>query len=82
MDDHNGSLDFPTRTSRLAPTLAPSPAAHVVALVCIVAMRVTSSSLVCTSSSFCLPPNCSSSSVTLLQGTLPLLASKVGLTVH
>ena len=79
VDDHNCALDFPTRTSRLAPTLAPSPS-HIVALVC-VAVWVASPSLVCTSSSFRLPPNCSSTCVALIH-TLPLLTSQVGLTVH
>ena len=78
MDDHDGSFNLPTRTSRLAPTLAPPPS-HIVALVCI-GMWVASTSLV-SASSFCLSPHCASTRVALLH-TLPLLTSKVGLTVH
>ena len=76
--DHDGSLDLPTRTSRLAPTLAPPPS-HIVALVCI-GVWVAATSLV-SASSFRLSPHGASTCVALLH-TFPLLTSKVGLAVH
>ena len=78
VDDHDGSLDLPTRTSRLAPTLAPPPS-HIVALVCI-GVWVAATSLV-SASSFRLSPHGASTCVALLH-TFPLLTSQVGLAVH
>ena len=75
VDDHDGSLDLSTRTSRLASTLAPSPS-HVVALAR--NRRVVPPSLFPT---FRFPPNSASARLGIVH-LVPLLTSKMGLAVH
>ena len=75
VDDHDGSLDLSTGTSRLASTLAPSPS-HVVALAR--NRRVVPPSFFPT---FRFPPNSASARLGIVH-LVPLLTSKMGLAVH